>query len=235
MYLGDSWVLTAAHCVTTVKGNFLTDRRIRLGTQDISQPGANYRIDRAVVHKDYVPADKLHDIALLHFVQDDGKQARLPPAVRPIRLLGEKRSDRPLASFDRVSVTGWGLTGARSSGARALGTDGSVLRASSALKQVDLAVFPREKCESVAEYRGFVGPGVICAGSIVKGDDSCSGDSGGPMTRAQGDERVLVGLVSWGKGCGLPDMPALYTRVDHYLDWIKAARKKAPPGVVSRL
>jgi trypsin len=101
--------------------------------------------------------------------------------------------------------------------------------------QVDLAIVPEAKCAAVPEYAGFLGDGVICAGSSVPGRDSCNGDSGGPLTRAQGPERVLVGLVSWGKGCGLASVPGLYTNVAHYARWISDAMKAAPAGRLSRM
>ena len=233
-YLGDNWVITAAHCVAKIKGNVADVRRIRLGTQDLTKGGTTYRIERVAIHKDYDPARKKHDIALIKVAPD--RETRPLPAnrLKPIRLLGEKAGDRPLTAFDRVSVLGWGLTSARASGAQIKALDGSVNRGSPVLMTLDLSVFPQARCEAVPEYRGFLGKGVICAGSNQAGKDACTGDSGGPLTRAQGPERVLVGLVSWGKGCALPGTPGLYTNVSDYLDWIRAA-KNAPPGRVSRL
>ncbi|HEY5723741.1 MAG TPA: serine protease [Allosphingosinicella sp.] len=233
-WLGDDWVITAAHCVAKIKGNVADVRRIRLGTQTLAQGGTTYRIERVVIHKDYHPDRKLHDIALIKVAAD--RETRPLPAnrLKPIRLLGEKAGDRPLRPFDRASVLGWGLTSARASGARTKALDGSLNRGSPVLMTVDLSVFPQARCEAVPEYRGFLGKSVICAGSSQPGKDACTGDSGGPMTRAQGSERVLVGLVSWGKGCALPGTPGIYTNVGEYLDWIRAA-KNAPPGRVSWL
>lgn len=64
--------------------------------------------------------------------------------------------------------------------------------------------------------------------------DSCNGDSGGPMTRLIGKQRVLVGLVSWGRGCGIPGVPGIYTRVAAYLPWIESTRRLSRPGVMDR-
>jgi secreted trypsin-like serine protease len=229
--IAPQWVLTAAHCVIKVQGDPMQTRRVRLGTQDLSQGGVEYAIERIVVHKDYAVATKKHDIALIRL----GAGPSVPAGVRPIRLLGAKPGDRPLGGFDRVSVTGWGLTGVRNSGSGALARDGSVLRGSPVLMQVDLAIVPEAKCAAVPEYAGFLGDGVICAGSSVPGRDSCNGDSGGPLTRAQGPERVLVGLVSWGKGCGLASVPGIYTNVAQYSRWISDAMKAAPAGRLSRM
>ena len=233
-YLGDQWVVTAAHCFNRVE-DVLNSRRIRLGTQDLALGGATYRIERVVIHRDYKPKAKLHDIALIRIVADAGSVPTGSLVLAPIRILGDKPTDRALAEHDRVSVTGWGLTGARAAGSRgARGLSGEVLRSSAALMQVDLSNWPQDKCE--AEYAGFLGPGVICAGSDQPGKDSCTGDSGGPLTRAQGrSERVLVGLVSWGKGCGLPGMPGIYTNVTHYRQWIEDAKRQSKPGAVPPL
>lgn len=50
------------------------------------------------------------------------------------------------------------------------------------------------------------------------------------MTR----QRVLVGLVSTGEGCGLSGVPALYTNVAYYADWITAAKDQSKPETVMR-
>ncbi|XP_052862062.1 CLIP domain-containing serine protease C9-like [Anopheles cruzii] len=49
--------------------------------------------------------------------------------------------------------------------------------------------------------------------------DSCQGDSGGPLQMEYQGNVFLVGIVSTGHGCG-SSLPALYTRVSYYFDWI---------------
>lgn len=46
------------------------------------------------------------------------------------------------------------------------------------------------------------------------------GDSGGPLLYQLENRRwVAIGVVSWGIRCG-EDRPAIYTRVNRFLDWI---------------
>ena len=49
------------------------------------------------------------------------------------------------------------------------------------------------------------------------GHDACTGDSGGPL----GDRTTVYGIVSFGKGCGEPNVPGVYTRISAYRTWIR--------------
>ena len=48
----------------------------------------------------------------------------------------------------------------------------------------------------------------------LQGKDTCQGDSGGPLVC----DDFLVGVTSFGKGCG--DYPGVYTRVSAFYEWI---------------
>lgn len=255
-YIGEGWVLSAAHCFDGVEANPITDWRIRLGTQDIADPdaGETYAIDRVAIHRDFRNAEPYpFDIALVHIVADARTKKNPAAYYRPIRLLGP--GDRPLAGFDTLRVTGWGRTKSRLASARGLARDGSINYGSAALLQIDIRQ-QGDACAKLPAYREVSAARTICAGDQVPGadlldrtattlalprallagtvKDTCNGDSGGPLTVARGMERVLVGLVSWGRGCAIPGVPGIYTRVSAYAAWIAQAKARAPVGRVSR-
>ncbi|GFY25708.1 serine protease filzig [Trichonephila clavipes] len=61
----------------------------------------------------------------------------------------------------------------------------------------------------------------VCAGYSNGGQDSCEGDSGGPLMVQREDKRwVLVGTVSHGIGCADPNLPGVYMRMSSYRPWI---------------
>lgn len=105
-----------------------------------------------------------------------------------------------------ATVYGWGDT-------TGYGAYASTLRAAT------VRVLPDSEC--VRAYPGgtqgaYDASSMLCAGETTGGRDACQGDSGGPLV-ARGS---LVGLVSWGSGCGSPGSPGVYTRVSAAIGWM---------------
>lgn len=63
---------------------------------------------------------------------------------------------------------------------------------------------------------------MICAGILnIGGRDTCRGDAGGPLIHNNNDSgHVIMGITSWGFGCGHPYFPGVYVRVSVLADWI---------------
>ncbi|RQM30833.1 hypothetical protein B5M09_013669 [Aphanomyces astaci] len=55
----------------------------------------------------------------------------------------------------------------------------------------------------------------------VKGEDACTGDSGGSLTIEENDTVRLVGVSIWGCGCGRRGKPGVYARVSSVRDFIE--------------
>lgn len=103
-------------------------------------------------------------------------------------------------------VTGWG------------NQDQTLRNRSSVLSYIQVPIVPLQNCSEV--MRNHVTDNMLCAGRLGDNQDACSGDSGGPMITHFGDTWFLIGLVSWGEGCGRLDNFGVYTRVNNYLQWI---------------
>ncbi|KYM86047.1 Serine proteinase stubble [Atta colombica] len=202
-------IITAAHCI---KSHVPRDLRARLGEWDVNHDVEFYPyIERDVVsvfvHPEYYAGTLANDIAILtldHNV-DFSKNPHISPACLP-----NKYDD---FTGTRCWTTGWGKDAF---------DDRS--KYSNLLKEVNLPVVSNHVCEQQMRQTRLghsftLHPGFICAGG-EEGKDACKGDGGGPMVCERQGHWQLVGVVSWGIGCGQRNVPGVYTRVSHYLDWI---------------
>ncbi|MFJ8300595.1 S1 family serine peptidase [Streptomyces sp. NPDC094447] len=197
--VGPTKVLTAAHCLgREVLGGEpweVRDFVVIAGRASLrGQGGQEVRISDTWVNPDYDPTTNSGDLAVLTLVSP------LPQSY----VIGVARAgDAAYAPGTEADVYGWG------------DTTGSGTYAS-ALRTARVQVLPDSSCERA--YPGGFGVSyrsdtMLCAGDPQGGKDACQGDSGGPLV-AKG---VLVGLVSWGSGCGQAENPGVYTRVSAVL------------------
>lgn len=105
-------------------------------------------------------------------------------------------------------VTGWGST-----------SDIQKKNYSTLLSYIEIPMVPRNECAQV--MRHTISDNMLCAGTLGDRKDACIGDSGGPMITKYKDTWFLVGLVSWGEGCGKKEKFGVYTKVSQYLEWIQ--------------
>jgi secreted trypsin-like serine protease len=56
--------------------------------------------------------------------------------------------------------------------------------------------------------------------NITRRADACQGDSGGPLLLHFQTTNVIIGVTSFGQSCG-SSIPAIYTSIFYYLDWIE--------------
>lgn len=131
----------------------------------------------------------------------------------------ELRPERPAAGRE-ATVVGWGYR-------EEWGPS------SPHLEQVHVPIVSSEQCNQIYGT-GEVTERMICAGDVEQGGrDACQGDTGGPLII---DEQ-LVGLVSWGRGCGRVGYPSVYTFVPSLKTWIDetiAASESSAAGVIKK-
>lgn len=94
-------------------------------------------------------------------------------------------------------------------------------RQSATKQQVQLPFSDHTYCRSKYQALGIsISDKQLCAGGNY-GSDTCDGDSGNGLMKVVANSWVIEGIVSFGRGCGLEDWPAVYTKVSNYENWIR--------------
>ncbi|MFC8244017.1 serine protease [Streptomyces chartreusis] len=193
--VGRTTVLTAAHCLSEgVLGSSpeqVRDFKVITGRSDLlSGSGQEIPVRGAWVNPDYDEDSNSGDFAVVSLAQ-------ALPASAVIGMAGP--GDPAYVPGTPALVYGWGdVTGA-----------GDYPRG---LRAARVHVLPDALCRQAYPGGGdgrYMAGSMLCAGERTGGRDACQGDSGGPLV-AQGK---LIGLVSWGNGCGRAGSPGVYTRV----------------------
>ncbi|WP_426568415.1 S1 family serine peptidase [Streptomyces canus] len=195
--VGPSTVLTAAHCMgeEVVGSPRATDLKVVAGRTDLySDAGLEIPVGEVWVNPAYDASTNSGDFAVL----------KLTEALSQSSVIGMAAAGDPAYEPGTEAVVyGWGDTVGIGSYARSL-------------RAARIHVLPDSHCE--VAYPGPVdgtyrAQTMMCAGEVEGGRDACQGDSGGPLV-ARGR---LIGLVSWGSGCGRAGSPGVYTRVSEIL------------------
>ena len=162
------------------------------------------------IHEEYNPVTIENDIALLTLDHAVTFTKNIYPICLPA--MGHNFANQ------RASVVGWGLT-----------IPGNLTSASDVPRVANVNIWDNAKCNLT--YGGGITEGMLCAND--PGEDSCRGDSGGPLNcfRPSKKRFELCGIVSWGKGCAKSDYPGVYTRTNVYLEWVyNTALRKLKTG-----
>jgi secreted trypsin-like serine protease len=208
-----SWVVTAAHCVTTsqTNGGF---SKVVIGTNDISgSAGESHTVDKAFRHERYSASAQDNDIALIHLST---------PSSKPVAKIVKTSQMAQSVGGATTTVVGWGTM---SEGGYSTSTD---------LREVDVPIISDATCKGYSGYSRITS-NMICAGYAQGGKDSCQGDSGGPLFQKIDGSYVQIGIVSWGLGCARAGAPGVYTKIGNYNAWLKTNTQGAvdPDGAGS--
>jgi trypsin len=201
--IGRTAVLTAAHCLSrdVVGASPTRDLKVIAGRTDLlTGQGKEISVRAVWTNPRYDGVTNSGDFALLTLAEPLPQSAVIPMA---------GPGDRAYAPGTSAVVYGWGdITGTAAYAHR--------------LYAARIHVLPDAQCERAypGSVEGTYMPAtMLCAGEEQGGRDACQGDSGGPLV-AQGR---LIGLVSWGSGCGRPGSPGVYTRVSDVVRALSAA------------
>ncbi|XP_035025933.2 vitamin K-dependent protein C [Hippoglossus stenolepis] len=205
--IDQSWVLTAAHCL---ENNLKF--RVRLGDYErLRDEGTEMmlKVIETFKHPNYNSRTVDNDIALLRLETP----AQFSNYIIPVCLPGQDLAERVLhLNGTTTVVTGWGKENLDST------------QFSSALNVIKVPLVSHSICSQQMSYD--ISDNVLCAGILGQNKDACEGDSGGPMVTLYRDTWFLIGLVSWGEGCGREDKLGIYTKVSNYNEWINRVREE---------
>uniref|UniRef100_A0AAQ4QGR0 trypsin n=1 Tax=Gasterosteus aculeatus aculeatus TaxID=481459 RepID=A0AAQ4QGR0_GASAC len=199
--IGTCRVLTAAHCIGV-------EMQVVLGGVDLEKDEIYDQVipvEKAVVHEDYreTPFVLYNDIAMLQL-----KVTNTPYCANETRFVKTAcLPKQPFASGTECVISGWGATETQKYGTNQL-LDARVL------------LISQEKCKAPHVYGTSLDDSMFCAGTLQGGVDSCQGDSGGPLVCERNGTHYVVGVVSWGDGCGKKYKPGVYANVGRFVDWI---------------
>ena len=186
-------LLTAAHCQTVFDG-----RGVHVGAEtDFGTTAEFHEDERLVQHPDYDPNTFANDIMLVHLQTSSA----LPPVIL-------NRDPAGPVVGTPLTVIGFGHTQ----------ENGSL---SPMLQQAQINAADFAPCQALfmTESQVEINDSIqLCAYDATgAGKDACQADSGGPILNFVGEQ---VGIVSFGLGCGQVGVPAVYTRVSGFADWI---------------
>uniref|UniRef100_UPI0037E86DE2 enteropeptidase n=1 Tax=Semicossyphus pulcher TaxID=241346 RepID=UPI0037E86DE2 len=207
--IGRDWLLTAAHCVYG-KNVHLRSWSAVFGLHaqsDISSVDVQTQpVDRIVIHRQYNRRTKQADIAMMHLQQP----INFTQSVQPLCLPPEGHD---LATGRKCFIAGWGREA----------DQGSL---PDVLQQAQVPVVDQHQCQvQLPEYT--ITSSMLCAGFPEGGVDSCQGDSGGPLMCQDEGHWSLIGVTSFGIGCGRPQRPGVYARVSAFTSWIAETRRSS--------
>merc|ERR1712038_279965 len=205
------FVLTAAHCVNSFVPGHVGE--IRIGaycgffdpldcTDPVTTETFTFGYNGVFVHPEYQSSSTLgidHDFALIKL---DGVASATPVEI-------DQGSVSPSYTDDKKL---WAV------GLGALYYGGDI---PNELMHVNVSYVNNTVCKDQYNadpfFTDIIDDSMMCAAD--PNEDSCSGDSGGPLYDAEND--VLVGVVSFGKECALPDFPGVYSRISQEFEWIQ--------------
>lgn len=168
-----------------------------------------YRAVETVLHPEYGGNIRGgFDIALL--------KLPTPTNIQPCRLVSAGRAFNEGTQF---TALGWGSTDAS-------------FAVTPSLKQAPNLVFVSlQTCN--AAYNGELNTGHLCAGTTADVQNTCVGDSGGPLLIADRPQNqlslgkmrfdVVAGVTAFGvRPCTNISVPAVYTNVAQHREWIES-------------
>ncbi|XP_034826918.1 collagenase-like [Maniola hyperantus] len=198
--ISNTKLVTAAHCWRHGSSQ-ARQFTVVLGSIRLFSGGNRQNTNRVAVHASYNARTLANDIAMITI-----NHVGYTNTINRISI--PTGTNQYVGSY--ATVAGFGRTG---DGAQHGITNNQVL------SQLSLQVITNAVCAQT--FGGTVTAANICVGSSG-GRSPCPGDSGGPLAIGSGNNRELIGIVSFGHSSGCTrGFPAAFSRVTSFAAWIR--------------
>ncbi|WP_300379917.1 serine protease [uncultured Alcanivorax sp.] len=197
--LSPEWLVTAAHCMEYLSGERAEANRtfVFIGDTDRNNvPQNGIPVRQILLHRQYQNLNR--DLALLRI---DPRSNTLWPSIISNDGFNALEQRTTSALDESVTALGWGDTG-----------NGNL---SNVLREVQLDYIPQQRCRELSSLT--ITNFAVCAAELnpINGNnqDSCFGDSGGPLFLDRDPQPWLVGLTSFGLRNCATGAPSGYTHL----------------------
>ncbi|XP_054450568.1 probable threonine protease PRSS50 [Pteronotus mesoamericanus] len=227
--IASQWVLTVAHCLI---GHDVT-YSVRVGSphiDQVAQTTSDVPVRQFIVNSRFRPrrlwswVGQANNIALLQLEW----ALKYSKYVRPICLAD---MDYVVKDQSFCSVTGWGLPKVNGKWPQ-----------SRTIQEKEVTILNSKQCDGfyhkfskIPSVIRIINSQMLCAEDADR-EQFCYEISGEPLVCLMENTWYLVGMVSWGPGCGKKEAPPIYLRVAAYKHWIwervNGQALPAPSGVL---
>ena len=238
-YIGGPYnsVITAAHCLVDSTTGAVTDKsRVKIGflQSRLSIPNFIYNVSKIIIHPKYDPTKPTqkedYDIAIIQLTERPDKSVttlRIPSRYDAIRYIRPKTP---------ALIIGYGVYCKNCNvpidyGKKLKNNNKSEPVIPQIMRKGTVCMISKNPSKYnlydqsqltvrmilAAKYNNYPNPN--------DNVDACQGDSGGPLLHVSNGKYQLIGLVSWGYGCGVTGYPGVYTYVNYFRYWIKENTK----------
>jgi secreted trypsin-like serine protease len=204
VYLKDKYVLTAAHCLHTIKNN-PRSIKIQFNKKTLNDNGLVFGVAKITIHPKYNPKNSDYDFAILTLKGNPSKKG-----IKKNLRLGKKKFYKKSIPY---TIVGYGDT--------SFGGQPAAVLQIATINFVDISETNSTKNDIKSSM--FLAGGLNAQGEII---DSCQGDSGGPLFCKHNGQTFVLGLTSWGVDCALPRYPGVYAKVSTAKPWINSIISK---------
>lgn len=244
--IAPGWIVSAAHCFTSANNGGIPSSYspqaeeliIRLNSPDLSELPEHF-VSQLIAHPQYGVADGSDDSDII-LIKLDSKVLFETISVADAPLMVQLENSTLLD--DVVQIIGWGIYDDGDFNPNNAGGGNAPAYLQSV--RLDYLPFSQKKCHKAW---GGLSENMICAwepqpsASSPFGQDSCFGDSGGPLMLPKNTQlssfrskhHWLLGITSFGStSCNSASRPGIYTRLTNFESWLENTTQNSGDGLV---